>query len=298
MFRRIALFLVTNLAVLLLLTVVLGLLGFSGILDEQQLGIDYTALLILAAVIGFGGSLISLAMSKTIAKRMTGCHVIEQPRNDVERWLVDTVRRQARQAGIEPPEVAIYEAPEVNAFATGARRNAALVAVSTGLLRGMKRGEAEAVLGHEVTHVANGDMVTLTLVQGVVNTFVVFLSHLAGHFIDRVVLKNERGHGPGFWIATLVAQLVLGILASIVVMAYSRWREYGADRGGATLSSTRQMIAALERLKNNKVPSTLPDEVEAFGISGGMASGLQRLFMSHPPLDERIAALRQSAERA
>jgi len=297
MFKRIALFLVTNIAVLFLLGMVLGLLGFSGILDEQQLGIDYTALLILAAVIGFGGSLISLAMSKTIARRMTGCHVIEQPRNDVERWLVDTVRRQARAAGIEPPEVAIYEAPEINAFATGARRNSALVAVSTGLLRGMKRGEAEAVLGHEVSHVANGDMVTLTLVQGVVNTFVVFLSHLAGHFIDRVILKNERGHGPGFWVATLVAQLVLGILASIVVMAYSRWREYGADRGGAALSSPRQMIAALERLKNNHVPSTLPDEVEAFGISGGMASGLQRLFMSHPPLDERIAALRQAADR-
>jgi len=295
MFKRLALFLVTNIAVLLVLGTVLALLGFSGVLDEQRMGIDYTALLILALVIGFGGSLISLALSKTMAKRMTGCRVIEQPRNEVERWLVDTIRRQARQAGIEPPEVAIYEAPEINAFATGARRNAALVAVSTGLLRGMKRGEAEAVLGHEVSHVANGDMVTLTLVQGVVNTFVVFLSHLAGHFIDRVVFRNERGHGPGFWIATLLAQVVLGILASIVVMAFSRWREFGADRGGAELSSPRQMIAALERLKANRVPSTLPDEVEAFGISGGMGHGLRRLFMSHPPLDERIAALRAQA---
>jgi len=295
MFKRLALFLATNIAVLLVLGTVLALLGFSGVLDEQRTGIDYTALLVLALVIGFGGSLISLAMSKTMAKRMTGCHVIAQPRNEVERWLVETVRRQALSAGITPPEVAIYEAPEINAFATGARRNNALVAVSTGLLTGMKRAEAEAVLGHEVSHVANGDMVTLTLIQGVVNTFVVFLSHLAGHFIDRVVFRNERGHGPGFWIATLAAQVVLGILASIVVMAFSRWREFGADRGGAELSSPRQMIAALERLKANRVPSTLPDEVEAFGISGGMGHGLRRLFMSHPPLDERIAALRAQA---
>lgn len=295
MFRRILLFLGTNIAVVLVLGVILGLLGFGGILDEQRIGIDYRALLVLAAVVGFGGSLISLALSKTIAKRMTGCRVIDQPRDDAERWLVDTVRRQARSAGIGMPEVAVYEAPEMNAFATGARRNSALVAVSTGLLRGMTRGEAEAVLGHEVTHVANGDMVTLTLIQGVVNTFVVFLSHLAGHFVDRVVLRNERGHGPGFWIATLLAQVVLGILASIIVMAFSRWREFGADRGGAALSSREHMIAALERLKGNRVASTLPDEVEAFGISGGIGHGLRRLFMSHPPLDERIAALRGAA---
>lgn len=295
MLKRVLLFVGTNIAVVLLLSVILGLLGFSGILDEQRLGIDFEALLILAAVIGFGGSLISLALSKTIAKRMTGCRVIEQPRNDVERWLLETVRRQARQAGIGMPEVAIYDAPEINAFATGARRNSALVAVSKGLLRGMNRGEAEAVLGHEVSHIANGDMVTLTLIQGVVNTFVVFLSHVAGHFIDRVVFRNERGHGPGFWIATLVAQVVLGVLASIIVMWFSRWREFGADRGGAALSSRRQMIAALERLKSNRVASTLPDEVEAFGISGGVGRGLQRLFMSHPPLEERIAALEQAA---
>ncbi|MDX1609954.1 MAG: protease HtpX [Halofilum sp. (in: g-proteobacteria)] len=291
MFKRLALFLGVNLAVLLVLGTVLALLGFSGTLDEQQIGIDYRALLVLALVIGFGGSLISLALSKTMATRMTGARVIERPRNETERWLLETVRRQARAAGIGMPDVAVYEAPEINAFATGARRNSALVAVSTGLLAGMTRAEAEAVVGHEVSHIANGDMVTLTLIQGVVNTFVVFLSHLVGHFIDRVVLRNERGHGPGFWIATLVAQLVLGILASIIVMWFSRWREFGADRGGAALSSPRQMIAALKRLKSNRVPSTLPDEVEAFGISGGMGRGFKRLFLSHPPLEERIAAL-------
>ncbi|WP_070988992.1 protease HtpX [Halofilum ochraceum] len=290
--KRVLLFVATNIAIVLVLSVVLGLLGFSGILDEQQIGIDFGALLILAVVIGFGGSLISLALSKTMAKRMAGCRVIDTPRNEAERWLLDTVQRQARAAGIGMPEVAIYDAPEINAFATGARRNAALVAVSSGLLRGMTRDEAEAVLGHEVTHVANGDMVTLTLIQGVVNTFVVFLSHLVGHFIDRVLLRNESGHGPGFWIATLLAQVVLGVLASIIVMAFSRWREYGADRGGAELSSRRNMIAALQRLGQNRVASTLPDEVEAFGISGGVGQGLKRLFMSHPPIEERIAALK------
>ncbi len=290
--KRVLLFVATNIAIVLVLSVILGLLGFSGILDEQRMGIDFGALLILAAVIGFGGSLISLALSKTMAKKMAGCRVIDRPRNDAERWLLDTVTRQARTVGIGIPEVAIYEAPEINAFATGARRNAALVAVSTGLLEGMTRDEAEAVLGHEVTHVANGDMVTLTLIQGVVNTFVVFLSHLVGHFIDRVVFRNEHGHGPGFWIATLLAQVVLGVLASIIVMAFSRWREFGADRGGAELASRRKMIAALERLGQNRVPSTLPDEVEAFGISGGFGQGLKRLFMSHPPIEERIAALK------
>jgi heat shock protein HtpX len=291
MFKRVLLFAGTNIAVLLVLSAVLALLGFSGILDEQGVGIDLGALLLFAAVIGFSGSLISLAMSKAMAKRMTGCRVIERPRDATEQWLADTVRRQAREAGIGMPEVAVYEAPEINAFATGARRDKALVAVSSGLLGAMTRGEAEAVLAHEVTHVANGDMVTLTLVQGVVNTFVVFLSHLAGHFIDRVVFRNERGHGPGFWIATLVAQLVLGILASIVVMWFSRQREFRADLGGAELASREKMVAALRRLQRNPVPSTLPDEVEAFGISGGVGRGLQRLFLSHPPLDERIAAL-------
>lgn len=243
-------------------------------------------------MIGFGGSLISLAMSKWMAKRATGARVIKEPASDVERWLLTTVKRQADRAGVAMPEVAIYEAPEINAFATGARRNAALVAVSTGLLRNMSRDEAEAVLGHEVAHVANGDMVTLTLIQGVLNTFVIFFSRLIGHFVDRVVFKNDRGHGPGFWIVTIVAQIVLGILASIIVMWFSRWREFHADEGGARLASREKMIAALERLKRNYQPSSLPDQVEAFGINGNMGQGLKRLFMSHPPLDERIAHLK------
>ena len=289
--QRILLFIATNVAVLALLTVVMGVLGYTGTLDAQGLGNDYRALLVIAAVIGFGGALISLAMSKTVARRMTGCRVIDRPRDNTERWLIETVHRQARRAGIGMPEVAIYDAAEINAFATGARRNSALVAVSTGLLAGMTRDEAEAVLGHEVTHIANGDMVTLTLIQGVVNTFVVFLAHVIGHFVDRVVFRNDRGHGPGFWLATLAAQVVLGLLASIIVMGFSRWREYGADRGGAALSSRAQMIAALRRLQRNRVPSSLPEEVEAFGISGRAAQGLQRLFLSHPPLAERIAAL-------
>lgn len=290
--KRIGLFLLTNIAILVVLTLILGALGIGGMLDEERVGIDYTGLIIIAAVIGFGGSLLSLAMSKWMAKRATGARVIDQPANDVERWLMTTVKRQADRAGVAMPEVAIYDAPEINAFATGARRNAALVAVSSGLLRNMTRDEAEAVLGHEVAHVANGDMVTLTLIQGVLNTFVIFFSRIIGHFVDRVVFKNDRGHGPGFWIVTIVAQIVLGILASIIVMWFSRWREFHADEGGARLASREKMIAALERLKRNYQPSTLPDQVEAFGINGNMGQGLKRLFMSHPPLDERIAHLR------
>lgn len=292
MAKRIGLFLVTNLAILLVLSVILGLLGISGMLDEQGIGIDYTALLIIAAVIGFGGSFISLALSKWMAKRATGARVIEQPRGDVERWLLSTVKRQADRAGVSMPQVAVYDAPEINAFATGARRNAALVAVSTGLLRSMSRDEAEAVLAHEISHVANGDMITLTLVQGVVNTFVIFLSRIIGHFVDRAVFKNDRGHGPGFWIVTIVAQIVLGILASIIVMWFSRWREFRADAGAAGLASREKMIAALERLRRNYQPSTLPDQVEALGINGNMGHGIKRLFMSHPPIEERIAALK------
>ena len=290
--KRIGLFLVTNIAILVVLSLILGALGIGGMLDEERVGINYTGLIIIAAVIGFGGSLISLAMSKWMAKRATGARVIDKPSNDIERWLVATVKRQADRAGVAMPEVAIYDAPEINAFATGARRNAALVAVSSGLLRNMTRDEAEAVLGHEVAHVANGDMVTLTLIQGVLNTFVIFFSRIIGHFVDRVVFKNDRGHGPGFWIVTIVAQIVLGILASIVVMWFSRWREFHADEGGARLASREKMIAALERLKRNYQPSTLPDQVEAFGINGNMSQGIKRLFMSHPPLDERIAHLK------
>jgi heat shock protein HtpX len=248
--------------------------------------------LIFAGVFGFGGSFISLALSKWTAKRMTGAQVISQPRSEAEQWLVGTVRRQARQAGIGEPEVAIYDSPDMNAFATGMNRNKALVAVSTGLLRAMHQDEAEAVLAHEVTHVANGDMITLALIQGVVNTFVIFLSRVIGHLVDRVVFKTERGHGPAFWITAIIAELVLGVLASIIVMWFSRQREFRADAGGARLAGAGNMIAALERLKAGVEQPHLPDQMAAFGISGRFGQGLARLFMSHPPLDERIAALK------
>ena len=290
MFKRIALFLVTNLAVLLVLSVVLRLLGVDQILDESGAGINYESLLVLSLVIGFGGSFISLAMSKWMAKRSTGARVIEQPSNEAEAWLVATVERQARQAGIETPEVAVYDAPDMNAFATGARRNSALVAVSTGLLRGMPRDEVEAVLAHEVAHVANGDMVTLALVQGVLNTFVVFFSRIIGHLVDRVVFRNERGYGMGYFMVTMAAQVLLGILASVIVMWVSRQREFRADAGSAKLNGREPMIRALARLEGGQ-PSQLPESMAAFGISGGKKS-MAQLFMSHPPIPERIAALR------
>ncbi|HEY6644231.1 protease HtpX [Povalibacter sp.] len=291
--KRIFLFLATNIAILLVLSVTLRLLGVDRILDEQGTGLNYNNLLIYSAVLGFTGSLISLAISKWSAKRSMGVQVIEQPRTADEQWLVETVRRQAQAAGIGMPEVGIFDTPEMNAFATGANRNNALVAVSTGLLRGMSRQEAEAVLAHEVSHVANGDMVTLTLIQGVVNTFVIFLSRIVGYVVDRVVFKTERGHGPAFMITTIVAQLVLGILASMIVMWFSRQREFRADSGGATLAGRQSMIGALERLRQSH-PQPLPDKMAAFGISGGIGSGLKRLFMTHPPLEERIAALRNA----
>jgi heat shock protein HtpX len=293
MFKRIVLFIATNLAVVLVLSVVLRLLGVDRILDESGTGINYEALLVLSLVIGFGGSFISLAMSKWIAKRSTGARVIGNPSNDTEAWLVGTVQRLSQQAGIGMPEVAIYDAPDMNAFATGARRNHALVAVSSGLLQGMRRDEVEAVLGHEISHVANGDMVTLTLVQGVVNTFVIFLSRIVGHIVDQVVLKNDRGYGIGYFISVIVAQLVLGILASIIVMWVSRQREFRADAGSATLNGKQPMINALSRLGQQAAPAVLPESMEAFGISGRYGSGLKRLFMSHPPIPERIAALEQ-----
>jgi len=289
--KRVFLFLVTNLAIIAVLSITLRLLGVDRILDQQGVGLDLNALLIFAAVFGFGGSFISLAISKWTAKRFTGAKVIEQPRSSQEQWLVGTVKRQAQAAGIGMPEVAIYDSPDVNAFATGMSRNNALVAVSTGLLNNMSQDEAEAVLGHEITHVANGDMVTLALIQGVVNTFVIFLSRIIGHVVDRVVFKTERGHGPAFWITTFVAQMVLGILASIIVMWFSRQREFRADAGGANLAGRQKMIAALRRLQANVAQPHLPDQLAAFGISGGIGSGLKRLFMSHPPLEERIAAL-------
>jgi heat shock protein HtpX len=291
--KRVFLFLVTNIAVLLVLSVVLQLLGVQDILDEQRVGLNTRNLLVFAAVFGMGGSFISLAMSKWIAKRATGAVVIEQPKNDAEAWLVQTVAHQAQAAGIRTPEVAIFPSDTPNAFATGARRDAALVAVSSGLLRGMRKDEVEAVLGHEVSHIANGDMVTLALVQGVVNTFVLFLSRAIGHVVDRVVFRTERGYGPGYFITVIVTQIALGILASIIVMWFSRRREFRADSGGARLAGREKMIAALERLKSAGPGEPLPAQLDAFGISG--KSTMMRLFMSHPPLEERIAALKQAA---
>ena len=292
--KRILLFLATNLAIVVLLGIVLRLLGIESILNESGTDLDLGKLLVFAAVIGFTGSFFSLAISKWTAKRMMGVRVITQPSNAMESWLVNTVRQQAQVAGIGMPEVGIFDSPEPNAFATGARRDAALVAVSTGLLQGMSQREAEAVLAHEVSHVANGDMVTLALIQGVVNTFVVFIARVIGHTVDRVIFKTEEGHGPAFWVTTIVAELVLGLFATMIVMYFSRQREFRADAGGAKLAGREQMIGALERLQQRHA-GPLPDRMAAFGISGGVASGLKRLFMTHPPLEERIAMLRRSA---
>ena len=288
--KRVLLLLATNIAVLVVLSVVARVLGLDQILDQQG-GINFNALLAFSAVFGFGGALISLFISKWMAKRSTGARVITQPRDATEAWLLETVERQARQAGIGMPEVAIYDSPDMNAFATGARRDAALVAVSTGLMQRMNRREVEAVLGHEISHVANGDMVTLTLIQGVLNTFVIFLSRIIGYFVDRVILRSERGNGIGFFVTTMIAQVLLGVVASMIVAWFSRQREFRADTGGATLAGRDGMIAALERLKTAHEPAALPEGMQAFGISGGKFS---RFFMSHPPLDERIAALRNA----
>ena len=288
---RILLFAATNVAILVVLTVVLRLLGIDSMLDEQGTGIDFESLLVMSAVIGFTGSFISLFTSKWVAKMSTRAHVITNPRTATESWLVNTVQRQAQAAGIGMPEVAIYDSPDPNAFATGWNRNAALVAVSTGLLDRLAKDEVEAVLGHEVSHVANGDMVTLALLQGVLNTFVVFLSRVVGFIVDRVVFRTERGYGPGFLITTIIAQLVLGILASIIVMWFSRRREFRADAGGAALAGRSGMINALRRLGGISHPAALPESIEAFGIFGRTGHGLRRLLMSHPPIEERIAAL-------
>jgi heat shock protein HtpX len=288
--KRIVLFLATNLAIVILLGIVLRLLGVDSLLAAQGSGLNLTSLLIFSAVVGFAGSLISLALSKTMAKRLMGVHVIAQPRNETESWLVNTVQRQAQQAGIGMPEVGIFDAAEPNAFATGARRDAALVAVSSGLLRSMSQAEAEAVLGHEVSHVANGDMVTLALIQGVVNTFVIFLARIVGYTVDRTVFRTEQGHGPAFWVTTIVAELVLGLFATMIVMWFSRQREFRADAGGARLAGRGQMIGALERLRQ-RPGAPLPEQFAAFGISSGRRANLMKLFMSHPPLEARIAAL-------
>ena len=294
--KRVILFLGTNLAIVIVLGMVLNLLGLNRFLTES--GIDPVALLTFTAVFGMGGSFISLAISKWIALRTTGARIIETPRTSAEQWLVETVRRQAQAADIGMPAVAIYDSPDPNAFATGARRNASLVAVSTGLLQQMQADEVEAVLGHELSHVANGDMVTLALIQGVVNTFVMFLARIVGFAVDSALRGNQDnrgGVGIGYFVTTIIAELVLGFLASMIVMWFSRQREFRADAGGARLAGRSKMIAALQRLRQMQQPSALPGEMAAFGIHGSIGAGLKRLFMTHPPLEERIRALQQVA---
>lgn len=288
---RILLFLATNVAILVVISIVFNLLGLSGFLDAQGVDINLNALLIMSAVIGMTGSVISLAMSKWSAKNAMGVQVLEHPQNQTEQWLVNTVAKLARESGIGMPEVGIFHAPEANAFATGMNKNSALVAVSTGLLQSMNADEVEAVLGHEISHVANGDMVTMALMQGVVNTFVYFFATLIGHFVDRAVFKTERGYGPAYYITQIAAQILLGILASMLVMWFSRYREFRADAGGAKLAGREKMIGALRALQRAHEPVDLPGQLAAFGINGG---GAMRLFMSHPPLEERIAALQNS----
>lgn len=290
--KRVFLFLLTNLGIVLMLSVTLRLLGVESYLTGT--GLNLNSLLIFSVVIGFGGSFFSLMISKWMAKKSVGAQVIDTPQTQTERWLVDTIARQAKEAGIAMPEVAIWDSPEVNAFATGPSRNNSLVAVSTGLLRSMSRDEAEAVLAHEVSHVANGDMVTLTLIQGVVNTFVFFLARVIGDIVDRAIFKNENGRGIGYFAVVIVAEIVLGLLASIVVLYFSRQREFRADAGGAHLAGRGAMIAALQRLQAQH-PEPLPEKMAAFGIAGARGEGLKRLFMTHPPLSERIAVLQSRA---
>lgn len=292
---RILLFLATNAAILVVISVVFSVLGLEGILEQNGADLNLTALLVMSAVIGFAGSFISLAISKWSAKRMMGVRIIEQPSNQTEQWLIATVERQAKEAGIGMPEVGIFQSNQPNAFATGMTKNSSLVAVSTGLLQHMSGDEVEAVLGHEVAHVANGDMVTMALMQGVVNTFVVFLSRLVGFFVDRVILKNERGLGIGYFVSSIVAQIFLSILASAIVMWFSRYREFHADKGGAALAGKEKMIAALRALQRVNEPEDLPGEFAAFGILGGRVRDFRSLFMSHPPLEDRIRALEESA---
>lgn len=291
---RILLFLATNLAVLVLVGTIFTLLGFEGILAENGVDLNLQALLVFCGLFGMGGALVSLFLSKWMAKRGTGTYIIETPRNRDEQWLVDTVAELARDAGIRMPEVGVFPSDTPNAFATGWNRNDALVAVSAGMLRRFPANEIRAVIGHEIGHVANGDMVTLTLIQGVVNTFVMFFARVIGHTVDRVVFKTERGYGLGYFVVTIVAEIVLGILASMIVFAFSRWREFRADAAGARLAGRGDMIAALERLRGNQtLPQELPGELTAFGISEQLKQGIGALFSSHPPLERRIAALRE-----
>ena len=289
---RIGLFLGTNLAIIALISLTFRLLGFEGLLQANGVDLNLTALLVYSAVIGFAGSFISLLLSKSMTKASMGVTIIDQPRNETARWIMATVKSQADRAGIAMPEVGIFDHPSPNAFATGWNKNAALVAVSTGLLGSMERGEVEAVLAHEVSHAANGDMVTLALIQGVVNTFVIFLSRVVGFLVDRLVFKVQRGHGPAFWIVSMIAEFVFGILATTIVMWFSRRREYRADEGGAELAGRQNMINALKRLQASQGKPALPDEMAALAINAGR---MQAFFASHPPLEKRIEALQQNA---
>jgi heat shock protein HtpX len=295
--QRIFLFLLTNIAIMVILSVTLRILGVESLLAENGSDLNLNALVIFSGIFGFGGAFISLAISKWMAKRMTGAIVIESPSNNVEKWLLDTVAKQSKIVGIKMPEVAIFPSPQMNAFATGASKNKALVAVSQGLLDSMTQGEIEAVVGHEMSHVANGDMVTLTLIQGVVNTFVIFFSRVIGHVVDRVILKNQRGHGIGYFVTTIFAQIILSILASVIVMYFSRKREYVADTGGADLAGNQNMINALKRL-GQKEPEALPEQLAAFGIGEKPKTGWRELWSSHPPLKDRIKALEKRAENS
>lgn len=288
---RIFLFFATNAAILVVVSIIFNVLGLSSALDAQGIDLNLNALLFMSAIIGMTGSFISLAMSKWSAKSAMGVYVIERPQNQTEQWLINIVSRQASQAGIDMPEVGIFQSPDANAFATGMSKNSSLVAVSTGLLQSMSPDEVEAVVGHEISHVANGDMVTMALMQGVVNTFVYFFATVIGHVVDRVVFKTERGYGPAYYITQMVAQAVLGILATMLVMWFSRYREFKADAGGASLAGREKMIGALRALQRGHEAEDLPGQLAAFGINGG---GMSRLFMSHPPLEERIAALQNS----
>jgi len=285
---RIMLFLATNVAIMIVISIVFSVFGIGSTLQANGVDLNLNALLVLSAVIGMTGSVISLAMSKWSAKKAMDVHVIENPQNQTEQWLISLVAKQAKEAGIGMPEVGIFQTPEPNAFATGMSRNNALVAVSTGLLQAMSADEVEAVVGHEISHVANGDMITMALMQGVVNTFVYFFASIIGHFVDRVILKNENGHGMGYYITQMIAQVALSFLASMLVMWFSRYREFHADAGGARLAGNEKMIGALRALQRAHSQEDLPGQLAAFGINGG---GVQKLFMSHPPLEERIAAL-------
>ena len=291
--KRIFYFLVTNLAIVLVLSITMRLLGVEPFLNAN--GLNLNSLLIFATVMGFGGALISLAISKWSAKQMSGAVTIENSKTPDEIWLMNIVKKQSQAVGIQMPEVAIFNSPVVNAFATGMSRNSSLVAVSSGLLEMMTKDEAEAVIGHEISHIANGDMVTLTLIQGVVNTFVLFFSRVIGYTVDKVVFKTRQGTGPAFFITMIISELLLGVLASIVVMWFSRQREYRADFGGGQLAGKQKMIAALQRLKTQYETSALPKSIAALGISGEQGIGLKELFSTHPSLDDRIARLQQSA---